>query len=298
MIDQQIRDRALGAYLGLACGEALGATVEFMTKSEIAREYGIHRHIKGGGWLRLNPGQVTDDTEMSLWLGRAILKAGGWDLKTTADHFAEWLRGVPADVGDTTRRGIRNYIIKGEMLSPLAEHSAGNGAAMRNVAVALATLGDDAAFERWTLEQAHITHNNPLSDAATLSVGRMVQTLILGGGIKDCREAINALIAQHRVFRFTPYPGLSTAYIVDTMQTVMHYYFSTDTIESCIVETVNQGGDADTTGAIAGMLAGATYGASTIPSRWLRKLDDDVYTEILQQVDGLLALALAFRPAP
>src|SRR3712207_4452541 len=37
MIDQQIRDRALGAYLGLACGDALGATVEFMTKSEIAR---------------------------------------------------------------------------------------------------------------------------------------------------------------------------------------------------------------------------------------------------------------------
>ena len=146
MIDPKIKDRALGAHLGLACGDALGATVEFMTKSEIAREYGIHRHIKGGGWLRLVPGQVTDDTEMSVWLGRAIIKSGGWDLTLVANCYAEWLCGVPADVGDTTRRGIRNYMIKGEIEAPLSETSAGNGAAMRNLPVILSTLGDDEAF--------------------------------------------------------------------------------------------------------------------------------------------------------
>ena len=280
---------------GESHGPALGATVEFMTKSEIAREYGIHRHIKGGGWLRLSPGQVTDDTEMSVWLGRAVLKAGGWDLKLVADGYAEWLRGVPADVGDTTRRGIRNYMIKGEIEAPLSETSAGNGAAMRNLPVILSTLGDDEAFVRRSLEQSHITHNNPLSDAAVLCLGRMVRRLILGGGIKECREEANALVAQHRAFRFAPYSGLSTAYIVDTMQTVFHYYFRTDSVESSIVETVNQGGDADTTGAIIGMLAGATYGVDDIPARWLRKLDGEVRAEIERQTDGLLALAPAFR---
>ena len=295
MIDPKIKDRALGAYLGLACGDALGATVEFMTKSEIAREYGIHRHIKGGGWLRLAPGQVTDDTEMSVWLGRAIIKSEGWDLKLVANCYAEWLRGVPADVGDTTRRGIRNYMIKGEIEAPLSDTSAGNGAAMRNLPVILSSLGDDEAFVQRSLEQSHITHNNPLSDASVLCLGRMVRRLILGGGIKECREEANDLVAQHRVFRFAPYSGLSTAYIVDTIQTVFHYYFRTDSVESCIVETVNQGGDADTTGAIIGMLAGATYGAKDIPSRWLRKLDKDVKEEIERQTDLLLALSPAFR---
>ena len=66
-----LADRALGAYLGLALGDALGATVEFMTPREIAAAHGVHRRIVGAGWLKLAPGQVTDDTTMSLALGRA-----------------------------------------------------------------------------------------------------------------------------------------------------------------------------------------------------------------------------------
>ncbi|MFZ1893088.1 MAG: ADP-ribosylglycohydrolase family protein, partial [Rhodoplanes sp.] len=56
-----LHDRALGAYLGFAIGDALGATVEFMTKGEIAARYGVHDRIVGGGWLKLAPGKVTDD---------------------------------------------------------------------------------------------------------------------------------------------------------------------------------------------------------------------------------------------
>lgn len=295
MTQHSIRSRALGAYLGLACGDALGATVEFLTKGEIAHQYGVHKHIKGGGWLKLPAGQVTDDTEMSLHLGRAILAAPEWDARRAAEEFAVWLKGVPVDVGDTTRRGIRRFIMHGTLSEAESEYHAGNGAAMRNLPVALATLGDDAAFERWTLEQAHITHCNALSDAATLTLGRMVRRLVLGGGVLDVRDEINALIATHRQFKFQPYRGLATAYIVDTMQTVMHYYFQTDSVESCVVETVNQGGDADTTGAIAGMLAGATYGVESIPPRWLRKLDRAVHDEICAQVDGLLARSPALK---
>jgi ADP-ribosyl-[dinitrogen reductase] hydrolase len=294
MTDATLRSRALGAYLGLACGDALGATVEFLTKGEIAHQHGVHKHIKGGGWLRLKPGQVTDDTEMSLHLGRAILSGPGWDAKRVADEFAIWLKGHPVDVGDTTRRGIRRYIMHGTLSEPASEHHAGNGAAMRNLPVALATLGDEEAFRTWSLEQAHITHNNPLSDAAILTLGAMVRRLLLGGGVKDVREESNALVAAHRAFKFQPYRGLSTAYIVDTIQTVFHYYFQTDSVETCIVETVNQGGDADTTGAIAGMLAGATYGVEDIPARWLKKLDPAVHDEIRAQVDALLARAPLF----
>lgn len=291
----EIRSRALGAYLGLACGDALGATVEFLTKGEIAHQYGVHKHIKGGGWLKLAAGQVTDDTEMSLHLGRAILSGPEWEARRAAEEFAVWLKSVPVDVGDTTRRGIRRFIMHGTLEEPESEYHAGNGAAMRNLPVALATLGDDAAFERWSVEQSHITHCNQLSDSAVIALGRMVRRLVLGGGIVAVREEANALIAKHRQFKFEPYRGLSTAFIVDTVQTVFHYYFQTDSVESCVVETVNQGGDADTTGAIAGMLAGATYGVESIPSRWLRKLDRKVYDEICQQTDALLARAPLFR---
>lgn len=295
MTDPTIRSRALGAYLGLACGDALGATVEFLTKGEIAHQYGVHRHIKGGGWLKLQPGQVTDDTEMSLHLGRAILAGPEWDARRAADEFAVWLKSVPVDVGDTTRRGIRRYIMNGTLEEPESEYHAGNGAAMRNLPVALATLGDDSALALWSREQSRITHSNLMSDAAVLALGRMVHRLIQGGGVVAAREEANALIAQHRQFKFQPYRGLATAYIVDTVQTVFHHYFQTDSVESCVVETVNQGGDADTTGAIAGMLAGATYGVEDIPGRWLRKLDSKVYDEICQQTDALLARAPLFR---
>jgi len=186
MTDQR-ESRALGAYLGFAVGDALGATVEFMTPAEIGTKYGLHCRIIGGGWLDLKPGQVTDDTEMSLALGRAILGAGGWDVGAVCEAFAAWLKGVPADVGNTCRRGIRRYMVDGSTTKPFSDGDAGNGACMRNLPVALATLGDPAAFEAWTLEQCHITHNHPLSDSASLAFGRMVHGLIQGGGVVDVR---------------------------------------------------------------------------------------------------------------
>ncbi|HEY0283664.1 MAG TPA: ADP-ribosyl-[dinitrogen reductase] hydrolase [Rhizomicrobium sp.] len=284
-------DRALGAYLGLAIGDALGATVEFMTRREIESRYGVHNRLTGGGWLKLKPGQVTDDTGMSLHLGRAIIRAGGWDPKAVCDEFVAWFRSRPVDVGNTCRRGISRYIADGSLSKPYNDGDAGNGACMRNLPVALATLGNDEEFERWTLDQCHVTHNHPLSDDATLTVGRMVQTLLAGGGVKDCRRHTGALVEKHKAFHFEPYHGMSSAYIVDTIQTVLHFYYRTDSFQTCLVEVVNQGGDADTTGAIAGMIAGATYGLAAIPDAWLRKLDAKVAAEIRQQVPALLTLA-------
>lgn len=283
--------RAIGAYMGLAIGDALGATVEFLTRSEIQHQYGVHQKIIGGGWLRLKPGQVTDDTQMSLCLGRALIQSQGMDPVTVCEHFADWLRSKPVDIGNTVRRGIQRYIMHGTTFTDYHEGDAGNGAAMRTLPVALATLGNPQALQQWTELQAHTTHNHPLSDSATLSIGKMIHALLSGGGIKAVRDESNALISKHRTFKFDPYRGNASAYIVDTMQTVMHCYFVTDNFKSCLVETVNQGGDADTTGAIAGMIAGATYGIDAIPRAWLSKLDPAVASEIHKQTTELLQLA-------
>lgn len=111
-----VHRRALGAYLGLAVGDALGATVEFMTAGEIAAQYGVHRQIIGG-WLHLRSGQVTDDTQMCLAIGRALLERGGWDLRAVADALVAWLQHRPVDIGHTCRRGIRCYLLDGTLLA-------------------------------------------------------------------------------------------------------------------------------------------------------------------------------------
>ena len=281
------KNRALGAYLGLAVGDALGAPIEFLTKREIAHRGG-HTEMTGGGWLKLKPGQITDDTEMSLYLGRAWLEAGGWNANTAATQLAEWLKHYPIDVGNTCRRGIRRFMLDGSLHGAESEADGGNGAAMRILPIALATYGNDAAFEIAAIEQAHITHFHPLSDAATLALGRMVHALISGQGIEVCQLLANNLVSSNPQFRYTPYPGRASGYIVDTMQTVMHHFFCTHNFEDCVVATVNCGEDADTTGAIVGMLAGALYGVSAIPKRWLDKLDINVKQEIEFQTSMLI----------
>jgi len=293
-------DHALGAYLGLALGDALGATVEFMTPREILHRHGVHRDIVGGGWLQLKPGQVTDDTTMSLALGDALLTGHRTgrplDAGLMADAFAAWWRSKPVDCGNTCRRGIVRYLTDGSLEGPLNEGDAGNGALMRNLPVALATLGQPALLHQASLRQAHITHHHPLSDAATLAFGDMLHALLAQAepahAMPACQRMADALVAQHPVFRYAPYPGRATGYVVDTVQTVLHHFFLAHDFESAVVGAVNEGADADTTGALVGMLAGALCGAQALPRRWLLRLDRSVRLAITEQTSALLALAL------
>ncbi len=286
-----LENRAMAAFLGFAIGDALGATVEFMTKGEIATQYGVHREMTGGGWLRLRPGQVTDDTQMALALGRSIIRRGDLIPQDVCEEFAVWLKTGPADVGNTCRRGIRRYILHGTVEGSFSEGDAGNGAAMRVLPVALATSGQPHKAEPWSLGQAHITHHHPLSDDACLALISMVHGLLRGQGKPDVRRASAGLVEKHKAFRFEPYPGLCSAFIVDTMQTVLHFYLGTQSFADCLIQTVNQGGDADTAGALAGMLAGATYGLDALPPGWLAKLDRNVAAQIRLQVPLLVAIS-------
>lgn len=282
-------DRAVAAYVGLAIGDALGATVEFLTPREIQHQHGVHQDISGGGWLRLKPGQVTDDTTMSLALGEAILATGPTDARAAADAFDAWMRAKPVDIGNTVRRNLITYRKTGNPEAPPSEHDAGNGAAMRVLPVALATFGQPpdriAAACR---AQGHVTHHNLLSDAACDTLVAMVHDFLAGNGLDAARQHANALAARYPVFswhgkrRDNP-----SGYVVETLQAVFQALFATDGFEACLVDVVNRGGDADTTGAIAGMLAGACYGPEAIPARWRTAVD----AEVRQRVE-LQALAL------
>jgi len=299
---RELFDKVLGAYLGLAIGDALGATVEFMRPREIVIQYGVHREIIGGGWLKLARGQVTDDTTMSLALGGALLQGGTHALGLHArgddtlvhsigQAFVQWLQGKPVDCGNTCRRGILRFLHEGTLAGPYNPGDAGNGALMRNLPVVLATLGDDAAFARLSIAQAHLTHHHPLSDAATLGIGQLLRLLLLGADHTECRRWVEAWTNGNPAFGFTPYRGRATAYVVDTVQTVLNFLTLHEDFEAALVATVNQGDDADTTGALVGMLAGARCGASRLPQRWLHRLQPATVQAITDQTSGLLALA-------
>jgi ADP-ribosyl-[dinitrogen reductase] hydrolase len=283
--------RARAAFLGLALGDALGATTEFLLPGEIRFKYKVHNKIIGGGWLNLKPGQITDDTEMSLCIARALDETGGWDAIRIMDHFARWLKSKPVDVGATCRRGISSYIIKGEIGKTYSEWDAGNGAVMRMAPVALFCLGDEALLEKLAVAQARLTHNNVLSDAACITVGRLVQQAILGADRPRLHALVRELIDEFPKFQFNRYRGGASPYVVETLQTVFHYFFGTAFFEECLVGVVNQGGDADTTGAIAGMIAGAFYGLDELPKKWLKKLNPAVRQEVETLAERMVALS-------
>lgn len=293
-------DRALGAYLGLAIGDALGATVEFMTPREIAHRYaeqgGRHTEITGGGWLKLAPGQVTDDTTMCLALGDALLAGARegrlGDARLIADAYLAWWRGRPVDCGNTCRRGILRWLHQGTVEGPPSDGDGGNGALMRNLPAVLATLGDDAAFERISIVQSHVTHHNPQSDAAVLGVGRLLRLQLAGADGPAMAQAVGDWVAREPLFRFDPYPGRASGYVVDTVQTVLHAFARHTDFEAAVLDAVNRGDDADTTGALVGMLAGARCGAHALPRRWLARLQRSVVQAVTDQASALVALAL------
>jgi ADP-ribosyl-[dinitrogen reductase] hydrolase len=289
-------DRAIAAYLGLAIGDALGATVEFMTPREIALQYVVHDTIRGGGWLRLKAGNVTDDTTMALALGTSILKHGHVDALAVAQSFDQWMREKPVDIGNTVRRNLLQFRISGDPEAPYSAHDAGNGAAMRLLPVALATLGfSEEKIRLASRAQAHVTHHNALSDAACETLIFMLHDALRG---KDKNHLLHhhaqTLVAKHPEFRFRGIKtiGNPSGYIVDTIQAVFQSFFDTDSFESCLINIVNRGGDADTTGAIAGMLAGALYGLEAIPPAWRNTLNREISAACIEQAKSLIFSAI------
>jgi len=146
-------------------------------------------------------------------------------------------------------------------------------------------------LERVSLAQARLTHHHPLSDAATLGLGQLLRQVLTGTAHADCQQWAVQWVQSNPAFRFTPYKGRATAYVVDTVQTVLHFWTQHADFETALVATVNQGDDADTTGALVGMLAGARCGAARLPRRWLDRLPDATVQAITDQTSGLLALA-------
>jgi ADP-ribosyl-[dinitrogen reductase] hydrolase len=300
---EALRDRYRGALVGSAVGDALGATVEFMSRDEIARKYGQLRDIVGGGWLNLPAGEVTDDTQMARCIARSLAERGEFAGDDIATRFVEWYRSNPPDIGNTTRdalvrlaAGVPWQEAGQQTHEAIRPRDASNGSVMRCAPVALFVRADPQANARYSADSSRITHANPLCIAGCVAVNAGIAALLNDPNADAISVAIDAtddstvresLSAVHAQTAGSLDAG---GYVLATVQSSFWALTMNDTLEETIVAAVNLGDDADTTGAVAGALAGARWGYSAIPARWLGVLRG--CEELVELADRLLELSL------
>lgn len=263
-----------------------------MTRREIEVKYNKLKDIVGNGWLNIKQGMVTDDTTMSISLAESIIDKGKFSTKSAADYFVKWMKSKPLDIGNTIRLSLLNYIKSGNLESKYDENSAGNGALMRVVPLCIYAKGDLEKLFDMAIKQAHITHNNKLSDKAIVNYCNVLSSLLKNGDKMQALSLASEFIINNKNFSFSRYKGENSGYVVDTYRSIMHFYFEGVSFEDTLIETVNNGGDADTIAALTGALSGATYGIKGIPKRWLKKLDPKIYNKIEEITEKLVSLPL------
>jgi|UniRef100_A0A7C1XDC9 ADP-ribosyl-[dinitrogen reductase] hydrolase len=305
-MNEQLRDRFRGCLLGLAVGDALGATVEFMSSAEIQQRFGVHRDIIGGGWLRLKPGEHTDDTDMTLCVARSIVACGRVEPADIAQRFVAWLATGPKDVGGTVRQAL-DLIAHGvtwreagqRVWEQRGEHGAGNGSLMRTAPIALFHAWRPDELIADSLAVSQITHAHPVASWSCVALGQAIAAALrspVGTPTVSLLEQA-AVVAEPRVAEAVreamlrwPEELPSKGFVLHTLQLALTAVYRTNSFEDAVVRVVNRGGDADTAGAVTGALAGALYGAKAIPERWLTTLR--AREELEHLADQLLALAL------
>ena len=278
MVD--VGDRIAGGLLGVAAGDALGATLEFMTASEIRRRFGTHREITGGGPFHWRPGQGTDDTDLT-WAVLAAYLDGPYALDRAAANMLDWYHTGPRDIGGATARALGRLDRTGDPSSSgnTGERSCGNGSLMRCIPTALARP-DATVRRREMIEISAITHAHIRCTDSCVAYGEIVNALLEGADVPDALAAARALDLHPEVRAALdidpamPVDRLRTSgYVIDSLGCAIWAIQQDATFEEVIVALVNRGRDTDTTGAIAGGLMGVLVGTDAIPSRWRERLE-------------------------
>ena len=290
-----IRDRIGGGLLGVAAGDALGATLEFMSPARIQRKHGVHREITGGGPFRWRPGQGTDDTDLT-WAVLAAYLDGPYTLEKAAANMRDWFHSGPPDIGGATAEALGRLHRTGnpETSGATRESSCGNGSLMRCIPTALARADQDLR-RRELAEISAVTHAHVQCTDSCLAYGETVNALLEGAEVQEALAAARALDLHPKVREALdidpqlPVDRLRTSgYVIHSLGCAIWAIQQDATFEEVTVALVNRGDDSDTTGAIAGGLVGVSQGVDAIPARWRRKLE--YHDRLLDAVPRLLAL--------
>ena len=287
-----LEDRYLGAMFGLAVGDALGTTLEF----EPPGTFALLADMVGGGPFQLKPGQWTDDTSMALCLAESLVHRGGSDPKDQVERYVAWWKqghlsatGVCFDIGNTTREALRRYLQTGDpMAGSVLPGSAGNGSLMRLAPIPLAFRSNISLAATEAARSSRVTHGAAEAvDACRFMAVLMVQALngfskdqlleahvwdrSTGPSTPELAPNVHA-IARGSYKRKSPPAIRGGGYVIESLEAALWAFHQHNNYEQTVLAAANLGDDADTTAAICGQLAGAVYGLSGIPQRWIREI--------------------------
>ena len=305
MIKQEfvsMQDKAVGAILGFATGDALGVPGEFRSREELDAE--PVRDMCGGGSHRQPAGTWSDDTSMVLCTMDSLMEKG-IDYRDQMLRFGDWLWNASNtahdevfDVGCTTKNAIISF---SRGVPPLdcgetAEFSCGNGSLMRILPTALYFMGQDQAPELndRTAPVIHniskCTHAHPrclmacgiyCAAAFQLYRGNDLPSAVKSGILSALSyyEEESEFADVYREFESLKSIDLRTkkqihgsGYVLHTLEASLWCLLKTASYEDCVLTAISLGEDTDTTAAVAGGLAGLWYGVQAIPEKWLQKL--------------------------
>ena len=296
-MNDSVIDRAIGAVLGSAVGDALGAGYEFTNPAP-----NDSIEMIGGGPFGWAPGEWTDDTQMATAI-LDVIATGSVDIEAIGANFLAWFAAGPADVGIQTSSVLgaadnpQDLLFTAQAYLDAHPESVGNGGLMRTAPVALAALNDREQVAAHAAQIASLTHAHPDSVAACVLWSLAIQEAIttatsdkpfgweatIRNGIEyldpSQQDKWNVLIDA----AVTGPPAVfnPNGWAVTAFQAALSAIVNTpepsgqaqDHFADALVAAVRIGHDTDTVAAIAGGLLGARWGASALPDDWLSLLN-------------------------
>lgn len=278
-----IRDRAVGALLGLAIGDAVGTALEFRRRDT----YEPLTDMVGGGPFRLKPGHWTDDTAMALALADSLGDRGGLDERDLMTKFTRWWRtgaysctGTCFDIGATTSAALARWERTGDPVAgDPSPSAAGNGSLMRLAPVAVRFWNDRSALRDAAARQSRTTHAAAEAVDACVAYAEIIADAIEGKPRSEVlaprRAPANGAIADivDGSWRGRRRQEIkSSGYVVHALEAALWSVGRTADFRGAVLVAANLGDDADTTAAIGGQLAGALGGSSALPAKWIDRL--------------------------
>lgn len=298
----RLPDRFRGVLLGLAVGDALGAPLEFQP-ARLPANY--LTEMVGGGWQKLAPGEWTDDTQQALCIVESLLAKRVFDPDDIARRFVVWMKSNPKDIGLHTQR-VLDEIQRGASweeasrdVQALDPDDASNGSLMRCAPLALFFCRHPEYVASLSPVLSRITHAHPDCEWACVFLNVTIVALLSGMGRSEAVEfGYNACDGASQELKdriglaMQPTCEVSpTGHVLDTLLVALWAFLHTHTFEEALITAVNRGDDADSVGAVVGALAGARYGMTHIPERWLIALKEDIF--LIDYANRLYELAMA-----
>lgn len=283
----------LSCLYGQAIGDALGLGSEFMSKDEVNNNYpdGLKHYsqiIQDAHRRRWSKGAWTDDTEMMLCILGGF-ENGRFNIQDVASNFKDWFNGSPMGIGSHTYKvlSMGDYVEQPEMCSKLwwdlsRQQSAANGALMRTSVVGLANNN--------VIEQAEaickLTHYDPRCVGSCVIAVSIIHNLVWHDRqlsydeIRDIAQRYDNRILEwvDAAYNSTDISMLdldetySIGYTLRTLSAALWCYWHSPSFEEGLLSVVNEGGDADTNGAIACAILGAKFGYTSFPSCYVENL--------------------------